>query len=141
MTQKLQTLAPTLMQKLLGRNYKWWYVIEYNFKLSLAESWSAIFIILRDFLPLVISITIYSNFSQSNEFLEYFLIGNFLYKMYTLFADIAWEVSSDIYYGTLTNRLLTPSNYKLFHIFSCVGGNLYTTFTNLLILFTLFQIC
>jgi ABC-type uncharacterized transport system permease subunit len=128
------TFQPTIMQKLLGRNYKWWFLVLYNFRLSLAHSLSAFFIILRDFTPLLISLTIYSSFSKSREYIEYFVVGNFLYKLYTLFGDIAWEVRSDIFYGGLSNKLLYPSSYILSQIFACIGGNFYTVLINLVLL-------
>ena len=30
MTQSTQTYTPTLMQKLLGRNFKWWYILYHS---------------------------------------------------------------------------------------------------------------
>jgi ABC-2 type transport system permease protein len=82
----------------------------------------------------MISLTIYSSISQGNEYIEYFIFGNFIYKLYLLFGDIAWEVRSDIFYGGLSNKLLLPSNYSLFQVFSCMGGNLFTVQINLMIL-------
>jgi hypothetical protein len=34
------TYTPTLMEKLLGRNYKWWYIIKYSFEKNNGGAWS-----------------------------------------------------------------------------------------------------
>jgi len=134
MTQNLtSTYTPTLMEKVLGRYYKWWYIILYNFISSLAYRTTAIFIILRDLMPLVISLTIYGNFSDDNDYLKYFLFGNLFFKWLTLFGDINWEISSAIKYGTVSKYLILPTDWLKYEFFSVIGGNFYPVMINSLI--------
>jgi len=130
MTETITTFQPSFMQKLLGRNYKWWYFIIYNLKSSLAYRSTAIFLVVRDLIPLFISLTIYGSFLESKDFLIYFLLGNLFFKFITLFADVIWGISSSIKYGSLSNNLLLPTAWLNYKFFSVIGGNFFTVFLN-----------
>ena len=129
-----ETFNPTLLQKLLGRNYKWWYIVKYNFTASLAYRTTALFIILRDLAPMFISLAIYGSFSEQNNYLLYILLANIFFKLVLLFGDIAWEISGNIRYGGLSTKLLNPTSWLKYEFFAVLGGNFYTFLVNLGIL-------
>ena len=129
------TYTPTFMEKILGRNYKWWYVILYNFKANLAYRTTAFFIIFRDLTPLIISLTIYGSLTDSNQYLNYFLFGNLFFKWLTLFADINWEISYAIKDGTLSKYLMSPIGWLKYEFFAVIGGNFYPVLINSFICF------
>jgi ABC-2 type transport system permease protein len=131
------TYTPTFMEKILGRNYKWWYVILYNFKANLAYRTTAFFIIFRDLTPLIISLTIYGSLTDSNQYLNYFLFGNLFFKWLTLFADINWEISYAIKDGTLSKYLMSPIGWLKYEFFAVIGGNFYPVLINSFIFFTI----
>ena len=131
-----QTTAykPSFLQKILGRNYKWWFAILYNFRLSLAYRTTAVFIIARDLVPIFISLAIYGSLSESSPYLSYILIANVFYKIVLWFGDIAWEISSNIRYGGISSKLMRPTNWLIYEFFAVFGGNAYTFLVNFLIL-------
>jgi ABC-2 type transport system permease protein len=129
MTQT-STFQPTFLQKLLGRNYKWWYILKYNFNTSLAYRTTAVFIILRDLTPIFISLGIYGSFSEKSDYLSYLLIGNIFLKIVLWFADIAWEISSNIRYGGISSKMLKPTRWLVYELFAVIGGNFYTFVIN-----------
>jgi ABC-2 type transport system permease protein len=128
-----QTFQPTFMQKLLGRNYKWWYVVLYDILASTNYRLSTFFVVIRDLIPVFISLTIYGSFLDSREFIEYFLLGNLFFKIVLLFADINWEIRHAIAYGTISKYLIRPTNWLKYEFFSCIGGNLFSVTINVLI--------
>ncbi|MBC7406483.1 MAG: ABC-2 family transporter protein [Candidatus Parcubacteria bacterium] len=127
------TYKPTLMQSLLGRNYKWWYALLYNLNLSLAYSFSSIFALFRDLLPLAISLLIYGKYSTTNEYAIYFIIGNVFLKTCGLVWDISWDFRADIKNGSITTKMLKPSSLLGQYLVVSLGANLYSYLINILI--------
>jgi len=125
-----KTYTPTFLEKILGKYYKWWYIIVYNFKLSIVYRTAAIFIIFRDLSPLAISLTIYGSFLSSTDYLEYFLLGNLFFKSINLFGEIGWEIRDKIAYGSLAKNLIIPSGWLKYEFFAVIGGNFYPTLIN-----------
>jgi ABC-2 type transport system permease protein len=126
---------PTFLQKFLGRNYKWWYCLIYNIKLSLAYTTTSVFVIIRDFLPLVVSFIIYGSFLEAKDFATYFLLANIFFKICVIMWDISWDFRNDIKMGFLVSKLMRPSNIFLHYLCVTIGANFYSLFINLIILF------
>jgi ABC-2 type transport system permease protein len=111
----------------------WWYVILYNFKANLAYRTTAFFIIIRDLIPLTISLTIYGSIAENNNYLVYFLVGNLFFRWLTLFGDINWEIRHAIAYGQLSKHLLRPFGWIRYEFMAVIGGNFYPIVINTLI--------
>jgi ABC-2 type transport system permease protein len=111
----------TFLQQTLGKNYKWWYISLFNFKASSAFIWSDLFYYANQFITAIISIVIWNLNSNSatNETLTYLIFGNILYSL-TLLAN-HWRFSGDIYDGSLSGKLLVPTNSVGFYFFNAMA--------------------
>jgi ABC-type uncharacterized transport system permease subunit len=109
----------TFLQKTLGHNYKWLYLIKYNFAITN----SGIKANLLSSIPLILNslavIFIWSKANPSTAIFTYLIIG----RIYKSFAESIPEnsVSLDIIEGRLTNKLLYPRDYFFFRFFSLIG--------------------
>jgi ABC-2 type transport system permease protein len=119
---------PTTMQKLLGRNYKWWYSIVYNFKLAYSYKWNILLAIIRFFIPLIVTYIILSLSSAGKGYNEYLLIGSIFYQFYAYIIGPSFDITNQVIKGELTKYLLRPSNYFLDLIMKIIGFNSLTLF-------------
>jgi ABC-type uncharacterized transport system permease subunit len=109
----------TFLQKNLGQNYKWLYLIKYNFAITN----SGIKANLLSSIPLVLNslavIFIWSKAHPSTAIFTYLIVG----RIYKSFAESIPEnsVSLDVIDGRLTNKLLYPRDYFVFRFFSLIG--------------------
>lgn len=126
----------TFLEKLFGKNYKWWYCLIYNINLSLAYKTTTVFVIFRDFLPLVISLIIYGSFLETKDYAVYFLVSNIFLKIAAIVWDISWDLRNDIKMGFLVSKLMRPSNLLLHYLCISLGANFYSLLINFIILFT-----
>ena len=71
------------LPQLLGRNYKWWYVMVFNYRSASAYFWSDLYYYLNQILTSYISIIIwqYSNRGDTSETLNYLLFGNIILSL------------------------------------------------------------
>jgi len=107
-TNLTPVFTPSLMQKLFGRNYKWWYLINYEFKRSSGHFNT--FIIntsIRAFEFLAI-IYIWKINNGTAEIITYLALGRVFGRLITSWLDSL--ISSLIAKGSLTRYLLYPSN-------------------------------
>ena len=128
------------LEKLLGSNYKWWYALTYNINLSLAYLFPSFFVIIRDFLPLMISLIIYGTFLESSEYLLYFFIANIFFKTCSVVWDVSWDIRNDVKNGYLSTKLLRPSSVIGQYLVITIGANFYSLIVNYILLsFILFS--
>lgn len=125
---------PTLMQKLLGRNYKWWYIILYENKIQLAYFWNNIAWMAARIMLVLSSVTIWllnPGFDKS-FILTYLIIGNIWLESTELGISVrlAWEISS----GRISQYLMMPSKFGKVLFFRAVGRSLVGNFQSIIVL-------
>lgn len=118
MTQT-QTFQPTFIQKLLGRNYKWWYILKYNFTAASGGLGANFYQMLgTGFESLVVFYVWFSN-GNSSEIITYLLIGR-IYKsipenyFYNTFGQ-------DIINGKIVNQIITPQPFIKYLYVQMIG--------------------
>lgn len=131
------TYTPTLMEKLLGRNYKWWYIILYNLKSLTAYIASEFALILSNSLIYFVTLYIWSlsNRDDTGEVLVYLVIGNLFLSLTTM--GTAWDVHDDIFTGSISSKLLLPTGYFQYRFFTGLANLIKDGFQNIVIIFTI----
>jgi len=130
MTETITTFQPSFMQKLLGRNYKWWYLLNYEFKRSAGHFQS--FIIntsIRAFEFLAI-IYIWKINNGTAEIITYLALGRVFGRLVSSFLDSI--ISGLISKGGLTRYLLLPTNALAIITVGDFGFNFTRQFINAL---------
>ena len=128
-----QTLSQTpFLEKLLGGNYKWWYVMVYNFRSASAYIWSDLYYYLNQILTTYISIIIwqYSNRNDTADTLNYLLFGNIILSITLL--NNHWRMSSEVFEGKISSKLLLPISLTMYYFFNAAA---YSFKVSLVILF------
>jgi len=115
---------PSLMEKLLGKWYKWWYIILYNYKRQINYRADAFLFALSQVIVLVIILIIWqirggSESLNIRELITYTLIAN----LYTLLTPCwqAQSLSDKINKGSLSTDLLRPTQYIWVSFFEFIG--------------------
>jgi ABC-2 type transport system permease protein len=109
----------TYLQKTLGQNYKWLYLIRYNIMITSTN----IFGMLLSSIPLILNslivIFVWSKATSSIAIFTYLIIG----RIYKSFAESTPEISValDVIEGRLTSKVLYPKDYFIFRFFSLLG--------------------
>ena len=135
------TFNPTLLQKLLGRNYKWWYMLSYFFKARTTYRFDNLFFASGQLLIIIGTILTWSVASEKSIFdpsfsqnLTYFVVGgvftSFVYQWPSFYGFM-------IKNGNITADLLRPQNF-----FSLVFCRYYgvAMFQNITLLFLILLI-
>lgn len=128
----ITTFQPNLMQKLLGRNYKWYFLIQYWIKSNTVYFWSEFFIGLNRTLILLGTCVIFLYLGDNNQqpILNYLLLGSIFFTITD--PIISWFVSSNIKDGKLTRWLTYPIKYINFVFFTGVANCIYLSVTALI---------
>jgi ABC-type uncharacterized transport system permease subunit len=109
----------TFLQKTLGQNYKWLYIVKYNFPITNTN----IVGMLLNSIPLILNslivIYIWSKVTSSIAIFTYLIVG----RIYKSFAESVPEISValDVIEGRLTSKVLYPKDYFVFRFFSLLG--------------------
>jgi ABC-2 type transport system permease protein len=109
-----QSFKATLMQKLLGRNYKWWYIILFYRNSQLSFRANSIFHSLSSIISFLSMLFIWwigfnvSNNGNYNQILTYFFVL-YIYSGLTPMW-ISEMLGYRIYGGGLTSTMITPSH-------------------------------
>ena len=123
------------MQKLLGRHYKWWYIMQYEFKLAYTQWLNILLIVIRFLLPLGITYIII-NYTGSNKLNnEYLIIGSLIYQFFAFTIGPSYDLTNNVIKGDFTKFLIRPTNYFQHLIFRILGYNSFTLFIRLSIFF------
>jgi ABC-2 type transport system permease protein len=114
----------TRLQQTLGKNYKWWYLLQFQFKASTVYRTSAIlwtFIKVLSILGMVlvwyVNIQAGSNLYTFSTIFTYFVIGSLISKS----NGVHWNVSQMITKGTISKYLISPSNPRVRLIIEDIG--------------------
>ena len=124
------------LQKILGKNYKWWYLFEYGFKSGTAYNLSNLFWIVSEMVTVIGVILVWfvnKNETYSlNEVMTYFIIGQmFLLGNHAITQRMVGDIST----GKITSKLLLPSNLFLQYIIRDLGYSLYSRVVSFCIYF------
>jgi ABC-2 type transport system permease protein len=128
---------PSLMQKLLGRNYKWWFLICYYFKLNTTYIWNEILTAIFRISGVFSSLVIFTFLQTENsQVITYLIIGGIYYACSD--ALIGWFIGDSIKNGKISRMLILPQNFMVYVFFSGISVILFLLMTYMLILAPLF---
>ena len=120
----------TFLQRILGNNYKWFYLVKYWIKSKLIYFWSEVFISINRTITLLGVIIIFLYLGKNDEpILNYLLLGNLFFAITD--PVLSWFVSGDVKDGKLTKWLMYPMKYTDFLFFAAVANCLYMSVTYL----------
>lgn len=127
------------MEKILGKNYKWWYCLIYNFKLQTNYRVDTFFNVLQSQLRFVSSILIWFITIRSGanlnlaRLLTYFLAGNLFAQSWS--SQIAdWNLYHDIKTGKIASFLMRPSSILTYYFFRSLGSDIFYALWNIFFL-------
>jgi ABC-2 type transport system permease protein len=114
----------TFLQQTLGKNYKWWYLLQFQFKASTVYRASAVlwtiiklFSIFGMILIWYVNIQSGSNLYNFKTIFTYFILGSLISKS----NGVHWNVSQSITKGTLSKYLICPSSPRIRIIIEDIG--------------------
>jgi ABC-2 type transport system permease protein len=113
MTYNLSTL-----EKLLGKYYKWWYLIIYGIKINTKYIFSDILWYMGRLVSVFTVLYIY-NLAGDKESLEKLILTNVFFAFTTFFAS--YDLDEHISTGKITNELLFPSSIFKIYFFRRIG--------------------
>jgi ABC-2 type transport system permease protein len=112
MTTQTTNYKLTLMQRLLGRNYKWWYLFIYQIKHNTAYRSSTLIWMVGRLLILFTTIFIWwininagSSLTDFKSIFTYYIFGTII----TIGNGIQWNIAGSVKSGSISARLLRPS--------------------------------
>ena len=97
MTNSTQTYTATLIQKLLGRNYKWWFAIFYSFKLSYEYRINILIAIVRFFIPVAVTFLLLNLTSSNKLFSSYILIASIFYQFFAFVIGASFDITNNVF--------------------------------------------
>jgi ABC-2 type transport system permease protein len=128
----------TFLQKLLGKHYKWWFIIKYNFRLAVLDFTTLIITIIRFTIPLFISLLIYSSFNETRNQLSELTLASYFFQFSIIGWGISWDLRFNIIKGGLSKILLLPSDYIFSQVFVAIGYNSFVLFLRTLLYIPIF---
>jgi ABC-2 type transport system permease protein len=124
------TYKPTFLQKLLGRNYKWWYLLKFNLNSSRANL-SAFYVVqLSNISQSLITVFLWFQSGASPFLLTYLLMG----RVFTAFTNSFYHEDLDHYIqsGKITSKLMYPQNFLKLETFATIGERIAKNPTSIL---------
>jgi ABC-2 type transport system permease protein len=111
---QVSNFQPTFAQRLLGRHYKWWYILTFYFKVGTAYRGSTLFWMVGRLLALGLTMLIwYLNIQSGSNLIDFKTVFTY-YIIGTLFAwesGLNWNVAGSITSGAISTRLLSPLSF------------------------------
>jgi ABC-2 type transport system permease protein len=127
---------PTFLEKLLGKHYKWWYLIVFAVKSSTAYRLSNYAFLISRFLALGSLLIVWIANIQSGasifdiqEILTYYILG----EIFFFDPSTHYEISYSILYGWITNILLIPIPVLPYYTLLSFGYGFFAKFTRMFI--------
>jgi len=120
-----KTYTPTFLEKVLGRRYKWWFIVTYYFKQQTHYRSNSAFYSIDFFLSQFLIIFIWflnsgeGRLVETSFILSYLWFGN-LYRALTI-TWIENDMSADIKEGKISKYLLYPTDYFWSSLFQFFG--------------------
>jgi ABC-type uncharacterized transport system permease subunit len=128
---------PTFIQKILGKNYKWWYFLYYYFQRSLVYKNTYFAMVFRYLVPVGILLTVFYSTGSSKP-AEYYLIATLIFYIFTLPMTISYEMKDGVLFGKYTRLLLLPTDLHLYLLFQSVGVMLVPFFIRVVLFAAIF---
>ena len=126
------TYKQTTMQKLLGKNYKWWYIIKYSYSASNSNFNAFIFSTAIRTIEFLAVIYIWKINNSPASLITYLAIGRVFDRL--SFSEIPTILQMYISRGGLSRFLLLPTNYFAYMIADNIGYNLIRSIINSIII-------
>ena len=129
----------TFLQKKLGRNYKWWYIVLFGYKLGNS---SPLIRVINIVSILIISLTILSVWKIGNagsDVFAYLVIGRLFKTIVDTF--VYFSLGSDIFNGKITTALIRPTGQFAYNIFNNLGKRIPINFIQILASAIVIPIC
>ena len=110
---------PNLMQTLLGRNYKWWYVFYHSYQVSNTSFGLKVFIQISIIIQALIVLWIWQLGNASITVFTYLIIG----RIYKSLSDtyIFDPIGNQIISGEINKDMLLPQSYFKMQLFRSFG--------------------
>jgi ABC-2 type transport system permease protein len=120
------TYKPTFLEKLLGKNYKWWYVIKYNIQIASFGARGSLIKTVSTIINTIAILWVWNYSGNGSQVFTYLLIGR-LFK--ALGENIFYgSFIPDIMSGKFINKLLFPTSIFEGYFFQMVGRRLIRNF-------------
>ena len=131
---------PTFLEKILGRNYKWWYLMLFYHKRQTTHTFDNLMWILSASFRLFGSIYLWLIFSPNNskEIFTYLFFGNLFLQLTANYTGFA--LGYDILSGKIANVLLYPQSLVKYYFCRSFGGTWYASSMYFAIFFVSFFI-
>jgi ABC-type uncharacterized transport system permease subunit len=126
---------PTFLEKLVGKNYKWLYLLKYAFKQSNLKISSFLVFQIAVVLDFGITIFIWSLVNNSKQNITYFFIGFLIQRL--VWTQFLLEFCGNIISGKIVNRLLQPTDFLAFTFFKELGNRVVPNLISASLIFTL----
>ena len=124
-----------MLQQFKNKYYKYWYILVYSFKQSNLALYKFLIFRIATVLQFCIIIYVWLLFKNDSNLITYLFIG---YMIRTLAVTSPTNyVASGIFTGSITNRLLVPTNYTAFLFFKEIGARLISNSVSALIILLL----
>ena len=127
----------TFLQKLLGDNYKWWFLLRFRLKSRSVSSWDSVFFVIGHFLILAGTLLTWwlasgkiIDFNLREKF-SYFIIGELFFSLTFTFAEF---MGFEFLRGSHNADLLKPQDYIKMKFVSYYGEALLQNLTKFIIL-------
>ncbi len=137
MTTTISNYKPTFMEKVLGRWYKWWYVVIYSFKKNLVYRWNSVMWLGSSFMIITGTLLVWYINSLSNpnfqttfsEIFTYFIIG----EAFIFNNAVQFDIGENIQDGKITSKIILPISTLKFYTFQVFGYQFFENISKLLI--------
>ena len=124
--------TPTLMEKLLGRNYKWWFLALHKYRSMNGRTWTFLISNIARAIEYLIIIYVWKlNPQTTSQIITYLALGRVFQRIVT--ANYAGVLSDKISNGSLTSQLMYPRDNFWLNFGNVVGGNLIRNFIDAVI--------
>jgi len=134
---------PTIMERILKGNYKWWYYLGHVFKSSTIYRGSTLIYMVGRFLILGLTILIWylniqagSNLLSFETVFTYYIAGS----LFSFSSGMEWNVGQAIKDGSLSSSLIKPQPYFVMAIIGDFGWWLFSNIIETIILLVLIAI-
>jgi ABC-type uncharacterized transport system permease subunit len=109
----------SVLQNILGRHYKWWYILTYYFKLEGVYFFTNLFHFLGQSIGIFTAIFIWATVDGSSAITTSLVIGLLFYT--ATGNTIYWIIGHGIEHGVVTKFLITPTSFMRIYFFISTG--------------------
>lgn len=123
-----KSYQPSFLEKLFGKNYKWWFVIIYNVKFANAGLAGTLIMGLSLILETLTTTYVWSQAAASSNIFTYLLVG----RIYRTLSENNFynSLSEDINSGKITTDLMRPQPILVFWFVKMVGRRFFRNLIN-----------